>query len=199
VTAFAVAAMLGGCGSSTSGTTTENAQLRERQDALVAFVNALVGDLPIRASTRKAMVRFRSDLELHPPDLGGAERAIKESLSRTESWHGAMENLPATSADITPIRTDYSEAAAAEVKELREYLAVAQALATGSPTFSELQRRAEALTAKAESFDIAARKRFTAIVGELGGEPLLRRRIGVKRLQEAAENGLQEKAASSAH
>lgn len=194
VTAIVVAALLGGCGASTSGSKTAVAELRARQDALVAFLNAFVADLPIRASARKAAIRFRSDLEMHPPDLGAAEQALKESLSSIESWHRMTESLPATSADTTPIRTDYSEAAADEVKELRDYLAVAHAIATGGPRSSELLRRAEALTAKAESLDVAAKKRFAAVVGQLGGEAFLLRRIGVKRLQGAAQSGLQEKA-----
>jgi hypothetical protein len=197
MTAIVVAALLGGCGVSTSGSKTAAAELRVRQDALVSFFNAFITDLPIRASARKAAIRFRSDLEMHPSDLGAAEQALKESLSGTESWHRLTESLPATSADITPTRTDYSDAAADEVKALRDQLAVTHAIATGGPRNSELLRRADALTAKAESLEVDAKKRLAAVLGQLGGEAFLRHRIGVKRLQEAAQNGLQEKAVAA--
>jgi hypothetical protein len=199
-TGIMIAALLGGCGSSTSSTTTTNAQLRERQDALVAFFNAVIADLPIRASARKAAAQFRSNIEMQPPDLSAAEHALREALSDAVSWHRAMESLPAADTDLRPSSADYTEAAADEVKELRAYLAAMHAIATGGSTSTELLRRAEAFTAKAESLDIAAKKRLAIALGPLGGEAFLRRRIGVKRLQEAAQNGLQETAtASPAH
>jgi hypothetical protein len=183
--------LAGGCGSSTAPTTPD-AQLRVRQDALVAFFRAFMADRPIHTVGREAALRFTTDLKQNPPNVAGAETAATEAVSTGEAFRRSMEHLPATNAELIAARRLYADAAADDVETVRDYLAVLRSLAAGRPN-SELATRAEALTAKSESLFLAGKTKVAGALEKAGGEAFLKSRFNGKQLKEAAESGLSER------
>jgi hypothetical protein len=187
ISTILLAALASGCGgqsNTTSTGTAATAALRARQDALVVFSQALIADIPTRKPSAEARARLRSAEASGHVQARVVVGALHELISGAEAWRRSMEALPGTNTDLAPIRKNFSEAAAEEVRYWRGYLAfLLRWGARGTPDKHEAEQ-VEAHRKKVLSLNDATGPELVALPERLGGEAAFRGRIDVNRLKE---------------
>jgi hypothetical protein len=177
---------LAGCGgtSTTSSTATTANALRSRQDALVAFYQAFVADLPARGASVQAAVRSREALTTRPVNFAVIVRSLGEAETDAQAWKRSMETLPATNGDLTAIQSDWVNAAGEEVAYYRGYTDYLRATLAGHSASKAGAERVESLRSKLQVLNDDARGKLGALVEQLGGDAAFRGRIDRKRVEE---------------
>jgi hypothetical protein len=180
-------ALVAGCGSQSTGTTsgtTSAASLSPPQEAVVAFQNAMLAAMPARKSSLEAALRLKSATAEGHVNAAAAQQALSEYLANAKAWQASMAALPAADRDVEAMRARYTEGAADEVQFVSDYAAFFRhARATGVVDKATAEQ-IEALRRKQLAANSAASAELNSLVARLGGEAAFHGRLGIKRMEE---------------
>ena len=177
-------AALAGCGGSSGGTSTQSAELKARRDAFVSFYQAFIADSPARVNSARAAGALRAGVTNGHFNGAAVGRSLRELTEDAEAWKRSMEALPATNADLLPVRRKWVEAARLEAAYYRVYAAFLIGTVKTHTVNKEVAARVEAAKSKLQSLNNEAGNELTTLGESLGGNAVFHGRIDIKRLEE---------------